>query len=165
MHQVGGIASRIIRPFGTAFNRTPPTGAATTPRPTVTPWMTTEELVFGQRSREFCASLEHRTSTQQFGIAAKLSDKLQADRQPVGTEAAGHAHRRMSGHIEGHRPGKPVRADACRTPHRRFRWYRTNPARSEARFAKSSASTSRSARCSNACTRRNRMVRSNIACW
>src|SRR3981189_2505747 len=44
MHQVGGIASRIIRPFGTAFNRPPPIGACDHPRPTVTPWTTTEEL-------------------------------------------------------------------------------------------------------------------------
>ena len=54
---------------------------------------------------------EQRADAQQFGIAAKPPHQLQADRKPVGAEAAGDAHRRMSCHIERHGPGEPVGAN------------------------------------------------------
>src|ERR1051325_708636 len=56
-------------------------------------------------------SFEQRANVQQLCIAAKPSHQLQSDRQAVGTEAAGNAHRRMSGHVERHGPGKPVRTN------------------------------------------------------
>ena len=58
---------------------------------------------------------EQRADAQQFGVAAKPADQLQADRQTVASEAAGQADRRMSGHVERHRPGKPVRANVVET--------------------------------------------------
>jgi hypothetical protein len=89
---------------------------------------------------------------------------LEADRQPVGAEATGHAHRRMSGHVEGHGPGKPVRPDIAK-------YFAIDFDGAEQilldrkRGPRIVGMTSRSARASSDCTRRNRMVRSNIACW
>src|SRR6266568_6768165 len=106
-HRVNQIASPIIRSLRTAFNRVAPgsgmqqtqLSAGPSRRPTI------ERIL-----RRF----EQRANPQQLNITAKLSHQLEADRQPVGAEATGYAHRRMPGHVEGHSPGKPVRPDIAK---------------------------------------------------
>src|SRR6266700_4499071 len=52
--------------------------------------------------------LKQRADAQQLGVAAELPDQLDPDRQAIGAKATGHADRRVPGHVEWHRPGKPV---------------------------------------------------------